>query len=559
WRAGRGLATRGEIGGATAGTEPGPASRGITAGRAFLVALVAAASFAAGDPAFSPSPSFAYYMLPTRAGGLLVGAMLAFAVAAGVLASPGRAFRETVGWFGAALLLGSFVLLSDREPYPGWRAIPPALGAVLVLLSGQGAPSLVSRALSVGPLVAVGLVSYAAYLWHWPLIAFWIYGFRRVGDAAALGILATTFVLAGASRRWIEGPARRTSASPGRVALVQWVVPGAVVLAVAALAIATGGFGPRALSKRYVDGLAAADLHLRTTLGSESVCQHMRPDAGLLEADRCVTGAPAAPGGVLLWGDSHAGHYVGMLDVIARASGFRFRNFPTSGCPPVLDRPGRFAKWDRRAYCDRSSRQVARDLDRYPVVVLGVAWAAYEAAGGIEAVFETARRLVASGHRVILLGQVQFFPGAWGMWDPDCPRKALSFPGLACSRRVGAPIEPEILRIDERVRDFAQRTPGVSYFDANEESCPDGTCRLYGEDGVALYSDLWHLSMAGSMRLGEAVLRSRGVPPPFDQVPAWLADAARGSSSPPRAVEPGAGEEPEGPGRTRSGPGDSRT
>ena len=505
--------------------------------RMALLAIVTVVSFGAGDLLSPGASSFAYYMLPTRAGELLIGAFLAFAIADGVLAAPGPALREVAGVAGGALVLGSFAWLSESQPFPGWRAIPPTLGAGLVLLSGQGAPSLVSRILSAGPLVAVGAVSYPAYLWHWPLIAFWVYGFRVVGNAAALGIFAATFVLAAASRRWIEIPARGTTESPGRVVLLQWLVPGAVVVAAAVLAIATSGYGPRILSKRYVDGLAAVDRLLGLSPLPDRVCQRGNPDPGLLAAERCEIGAAGAPEGVLLWGDSHAGHSVAMLEVIARAAGFRFRNFETPGCAPVLDAPGRFAVRARAENCERASRLVATELDRYPVVVLGVAWTAYETMGGLEAIFSTVRRLVASGHHVILLGQVPFFPRSY---DPECPPKALSFPGLDCSLQTTAPIEPKVLRIDARVRDFAARTPGVSYFDANPELCPQGVCAIFGDDGAALYRDPSHLTLAGSKRLGEAVLRERGIPPPFDRVREWLEEARRrirvGGDSPANAA-----------------------
>ena len=157
----------------------------------------AAISFAAGQSMLSRDRLFAFYMLPTRAGGLLLGAIAAIAVHAGLVGSvdrgggseadaatdahpsagpespvtsvgahPGSIVAEVAAGLGALLVLGSFAFLSENSPYPGWRAALPALGASLVLLAGAGRPNTVSRLLSSKPLVAIGLASYSAYLWQ---------------------------------------------------------------------------------------------------------------------------------------------------------------------------------------------------------------------------------------------------------------------------------------------------------------------------------------------------------------------------------------------------------
>ena len=513
------------------------ATASLPAGRMALMAAVALASFLLGDALFGSAPYFAYYMLPTRVGELLVGAILAFAVAGGALQAPGSLLREAAGAAGAALVLGSLVLLSESKPFPGWRALAPTVGAALLLLSGQGMPSAVSRVLSLRPLVAVGRVSYSAYLWHWPLIAFWKYGFRQVGDLAGLGIFAATFALAAASHRWIERPARRTTASAERVAVLQWFVPGGVVMAAALLAIATRGLGPRALSASYAGRLDAMLRVLRPAYGYESVCQYHRVESErLFEPVRCVNGAEGGPDGVLLWGDSNAAHYVGMLDVIARAAGFRFRNFEVTSCPPVLEAPGRLARKPlQKALCEAASRLVKSRIGRYPVVVLAGRWDGYTQDGLFDALAGTARGLVAEGHRVILVGEIPRLPE---FYDPDCGRRALSFPGLDCPAQVTAPIAPEVRALNARLAEIAERTPGVEYFDANRELCPEGRCSAFAADGTVIYRDSTHLTMPGSILLGQAVLSARGVPPPFDQVPAWLAEAGRGAASPPRDRDP---------------------
>ena len=52
------------------------------------------------------------------------------------------------------------------------QALLPCVGAALIIWAGETGPSIVGRALSLPPVVFVGLISYSLYLWHWPLIVF---------------------------------------------------------------------------------------------------------------------------------------------------------------------------------------------------------------------------------------------------------------------------------------------------------------------------------------------------------------------------------------------------
>lgn len=154
---------------------PGPPARErIAPGFAASTSLVAVASgsYALGSVLASRAPAFAYYMLPTRAGELLLGALVALVVRGGVAKRIPPRLADGLGIAGLVSIGGSFLLLSGNDPFPGWLALPPTLGAALVILSGEAHLGPTTKALSGGPLVGVGLLSYSLYLWHWPFIAF---------------------------------------------------------------------------------------------------------------------------------------------------------------------------------------------------------------------------------------------------------------------------------------------------------------------------------------------------------------------------------------------------
>ncbi len=80
---------------------------------------------------------------------------------------------DVAGWIGVgaiALAIGSF---NGSMPYPSWNAVLPVAGAALLILSGSAGPKTsIARTLGSPPFVAIGVVSYGWYLWHWPILSF---------------------------------------------------------------------------------------------------------------------------------------------------------------------------------------------------------------------------------------------------------------------------------------------------------------------------------------------------------------------------------------------------
>ncbi|KDO33572.1 hypothetical protein SPRG_01597 [Saprolegnia parasitica CBS 223.65] len=72
---------------------------------------------------------------------------------------------------GAGLLLAGYAFLDETSLFPGVDALLPTLGAACLVVAGPSA--LVNTyVLNQAPVVFVGKISYALYLWHWPLLVF---------------------------------------------------------------------------------------------------------------------------------------------------------------------------------------------------------------------------------------------------------------------------------------------------------------------------------------------------------------------------------------------------
>ena len=139
-------------------------------------------------------------------------------------------------------LVYSFTQLSETDRLPGWLALPVILGTTMLLL-GLSPKSPTHRLLALKPMVAVGLISYPLYLWHWPIISvlYILYG----GMPPTLVLcyaLAGSFVGATATYFLLEKPVR--FAKPG-----SWWVPGALlVLMLAVAAVGYHYFAPEKIS-----------------------------------------------------------------------------------------------------------------------------------------------------------------------------------------------------------------------------------------------------------------------------------------------------------------------
>ncbi len=122
-----------------------------------------------------------------------------------------------VAFAGVGTIIAATVIFDDTTAFPGYAAIVPVIGTVLLLASAPHATGL-RAVLSSRPAVVTGDLSYGWYLWHWPLIVFCraLWGDGTVGLIAAALV---SLVVAALSYRFIEERFRRDQRIVGRRAV----------------------------------------------------------------------------------------------------------------------------------------------------------------------------------------------------------------------------------------------------------------------------------------------------------------------------------------------------
>lgn len=154
----------------------------------FIACFFATVSFVLNIKGVAKNPVGTFFSPQTRAWELLIGSLFAwiilnkhvFVVAQNKHANKMIQFFEEkfiinkknfFSMVGSALLIFGFWRINRELKFPGFWALVPVFGSVLII-SGGASAWINSKVLSNRFLVWVGLISFPLYLWHWPLLSF---------------------------------------------------------------------------------------------------------------------------------------------------------------------------------------------------------------------------------------------------------------------------------------------------------------------------------------------------------------------------------------------------
>ena len=199
-------------------------------------------------------PSRVYYGTDTRAQALLVGA--AFAALTSGLRPAIRVDRlrrpwilQVAGITGAAIVATMVVRVDSTGAFLYRGGFLLAAVAAVLFVGAAAVDGPVASVLSIKPLVAVGMVSYGLYLWHWPVDVLLDEARTGLSGYALFALrIAVTGMIATASYFLVERPIRRNGLAPlgswARARLRPAIVVVTAALLVLLLVVSTEGATP---------------------------------------------------------------------------------------------------------------------------------------------------------------------------------------------------------------------------------------------------------------------------------------------------------------------------
>ena len=344
-----------------------PASSSLTRCVNVVLTALAIASFAL---AFLPislhgTALVPYYLPHLRFGELLIGAILAVAVAQGNL-QPSAKTATFVGSLSILVLIACLVLpFPNTTPwFPGFAAALPCIASAGIIYAGAR-PYWFASALSHRAVVFVGKISYSLYLWHWPLLAFAHYALGRELSNTVLATAALLIVLLSlASYYLIEQPLRHLQWSFGRTGLVYYLLP---TLLVAGL---------------YMQGRTTPD-EMRPYVQRGSL------NVGELNFAYKTLGDSLAENNILIIGNSYTIQLHDFFDKVAKHEGWKatfsgvsahFPNFTTkvqsiSAQDYARELPHVGQKGEEKKELDLlRTRRIAGELNQYNTVIISLNW-----------------------------------------------------------------------------------------------------------------------------------------------------------------------------------------
>ncbi|EJL7016593.1 acyltransferase [Vibrio cholerae] len=348
-----------------------------------VIALITLCSFILNVIAIYTNPEVAFYSPFTRFWELLTGAFFSISlnykseskfvsisndISSWIIRSKNRI--EICSILGLSFLIIAMLITTKSQKFPGWYALLPTVGSLLIILSGPSA--FVNRyILSSRPMVFIGLISFPLYLWHWPILVF---SKAKTGQSLTeFNLLVLVFIsifLAWFTYRFVEKPLRFTLDRRLAVIMLLWATT--CISLISIYSMSNNGLASRfpEIVQRII-GYDGSD----TTSGWRVGECHLLPKQGYSGFGSCDSEAKShEKPTLLLWGDSHAAHlYQGLIAHYSQK--YRIIQKTASTCPPIgnMDIP-------TSPNCEGINAEMRQyiETEKPDRIILAAAWDVYD-------------------------------------------------------------------------------------------------------------------------------------------------------------------------------------
>jgi len=272
------------------------------------------------------TPSAAFFLLPTRGWELLVGVFAAFYLNYNTHLKS-HILNQALSLLGFGMIVYSIIALDEATPFPSYYALTPTIGTGLLILCAVP-KTFIHKLLSLKFIVGIGLISYSAYLWHQPLLAFARH--RLLGEVSDLMLIALcviSLVMAWLSWKFVEAPFRnRKTFTRNKVFLFSI----GCIFIFSSLGISMH------LKKGYKDRVNFSE-ELENSFQRPSLENCFdTPFNHSAEEWGCILGRSEGEINFIFFGDSHSLSLKQLIDEKAKEKGIKVFYTGSSGCLPFM-------------------------------------------------------------------------------------------------------------------------------------------------------------------------------------------------------------------------------
>ena len=435
--------------------------------------------------------SFAFYNTFTRIWELMLGALLAQHLLRNGDSKNRKpsATHQVVSLFGLLLIGSSLIVTTQDSAFPGHLALLPTLGAVAIIFAGP--QNLVNRCFFGNRVLTwFGGISYALYLWHYPLL----FLMRTINPGRTnFLLLSFTFLIsvlaAHASTKFVESPIRRVTFHRSAFIALSASMPVLLIFAV---------ISQNTINKNdpsfVLDKYSALGLENQSDLD----CLRFRKEITVrtLKRQGCFNAPNDGKNFVFLVGDSHSGSLRAGLEPYLASKGISLFGVSTGWCGwyqvnPLTD--------DR--ICAEITREFLTSISRSKpeILIIDGYWANMARGIDVEKALIKYIALVQSlgVKTVLVIGQVPTYEEGLPQHLQDLyVIKGLPIPEL--TPRAQVTNDPK--GTQEHMRNFAY-PPNVYYRSIDDLLCIKDSCRITIGPNLATDLIVWdygHLTKAGA-------------------------------------------------------------
>lgn len=460
-----------------------------------IIALLLITSLYFANLKFSENPMSAFYFLPYRAWELLIGALIANYDFSNKTKISGHWPLQILSLLGGILVLFPIFFLDKNTPYPSYFTLLPVIGASLLILFAKP-NTWIYKFITNKIFIAIGLISYSAYLWHQPIFALAKHRLGNDLDVIVLVCLVClVFCLSYFSWKFIEQPFRSREVIKTKRLVIFSLLGLIFIVGAGSLGDLNDGFPSRfKYNEKYAGDIGQEPFYVYAKQ-ENFVCtpEHIAKQSLMWnEISRCMQSKKNGPISMVLLGDSHAEHlFIGLSESLNKVN----LAFYIKATPALI----------RNSEFNEIFNEIANNKSVH-TVLLSMYWV-----GKINAVpkgqsfdkelADTVKFLINSGKKVVIFNDVPRFP---------FPAERCKFFASEIGRSTCEVSKWSILRYElyytPMLERLAKENPNVRYVSLRDLFCSSDSCSMIHDNSV-MYRDNHHLNIVGSKFVGQEIAK----------------------------------------------------